>query len=203
MTFSKLSLDIRHPSIRQALRNCQDMHKNLMKAFQEDREQAGVLYAVMRQQDRMDVYVLSRETPNWDILGANGYRCVGMRDISAMQEMYREGSVFRFELLACPCKKIPGDGKNNRRVFLGQEEERTAWMERQAEKYGFCIRSLQELSSGQAIQGSKGKDAIRYTAVRFSGVIEITDRKAFWNGYLKGIGPGKAYGLGMLMLQRL
>jgi len=202
MIFSKLGLDIRHPSIRRALRNCQDMHKNLMKAFQGDREQAGVLYTVMKRQDRVDVYVLSRETPDWDALVVNGYRCTGMRDISAMRDMYGEGSIFRFELLACPSKKIPGDGKNSRRVFLGQEEERKAWMERQAEKYGFRMRSLQELGRGEDILGSKGKDTIRYTAIRFSGVLEITDLAAFWDGYQSGIGPGKAYGMGMLMISR-
>lgn len=179
------------------------MHKNLMKAFQGDREQAGVLYTVMRQQDRADVYVLSGEMPNWDVLGVNGYHCIGMKNLSALREMYGEGSVFRFEVLACPCKKISCEGKNSRRVFLGQKEERKAWMERQAEKYGFCIKSLQELSKSENILGSKGKDTIRYTAVRFSGVLEITERAAFWNGYLRGIGPGKAYGMGMLMLSRL
>ena len=34
--------------------------------------------------------------------------------------------------------------------------------------------------------------------VLFSGLLKITDADAFWKSYTCGIGPGKAYGLGML-----
>ena len=40
-------------------------------------------------------------------------------------------------------------------------------------------------------------------AVRFSGVLEITDAERFRDGYLRGVGPEKAYGLGMLMLRKV
>lgn len=202
MILSKLYVDAGHPSIRQALRNCQDMHKNLMKAFREERAQSGVLYTVSKKRDRIEIYVLSNEEPQWAALETNGYHCIGVKDISALQEMYAEGSAFRFELSAYPAKKIRGIGKNSKRVFLRTAEERSAWMERQAEKNGFRIVSLQELGQTQEIYGQKGQDDIRYNAVKFVGMLEIVDQAAFWNGYTRGIGSGKAYGLGMLMISR-
>lgn len=38
--------------------------------------------------------------------------------------------------------------------------------------------------------------------LRMTGVLRVTDAEAFRRGYENGIGPEKAYGLGMLMLRR-
>ena len=39
---------------------------------------------------------------------------------------------------------------------------------------------------------------VKNSGILFSGVLRITDSDAFWQSYILGIGPGKAYGLGML-----
>ena len=48
MYLSRLTLQIASPSVRQSLRNCQDMHKTLMQAFDCSREEACLLYRVFK-----------------------------------------------------------------------------------------------------------------------------------------------------------
>lgn len=199
MYLSKLELDIHHSSIRQALSNCQDMHRNLMNAFDGTREEAGVLYRLIEKRQVLELYVLSREKPQWEKLQKFGYWYQGMKDISALKEYYREGAVLHFEILTFPSKKIKGEGKNSRRVFLKKEEERKEWFFRQAEKYGFEIMQLYE-NGLQQIFGKKSEGNIRYCAVCFQGYLKILDAETFWENYQKGIGAGKSYGLGLLLL---
>ena len=202
MYLSKLMLNIDHPSVRQALRNCQDMHKNLMQAFCGTREEAGMLYRLEKKANAYEIYVLSKQQPDWEKTYENGYRCIGVKDISALKELCHEGSDFRFVLRACPAKKVQGESKNSRRVFLTSEQERTEWLNRQAKKYGFKLLELHETVMRDSVAGSKGADRICYRSVDFSGVICIEESASFWESFCCGIGSGKAYGLGMMLLTR-
>ncbi|RMF67773.1 MAG: type I-E CRISPR-associated protein Cas6/Cse3/CasE [Calditrichaeota bacterium] len=56
---------------------------------------------------------------------------------------------------------------------------------------------------GPRVKLSFTKDHRRGThvAVDFRGHLRVTDREAFRNAFTKGIGPAKAFGFGLLMLQ--
>jgi len=211
MYLSRIALDVGHPSVRQALNNCHDMHRNLMCAFpmpdnlDQARKDMGLLYKLVIRREEIHLLVMSTERPDEAILNRNGGRLEdnSPKDISALRGKFRSGMELRFELLAAPCKKVGGDGKNSRRVFLKTEEERRDWLERQGLKYGFEICSVQEDAQREAVAGNKRDMAIHYDAVRFSGTLRVTDPERFWQGYSQGIGPGKAYGLGMLTVARV
>lgn len=199
MILSILTLDVRSPSVRQALRNCQDMHRNLLGAFDQDRSGVDLLYFLDKRIDTIHLYTLSAEQPDWSMIAANGYTCLGMKDVSALKDVCREGKRIRFNLFACPSKKVKTERGNSKRVFLRDEEQRTAWMHRQAKKYGFSVLALREMGV-QQVTGRKGKDQIAYTGVRFTGVLCIEDADLFWQSYTEGFGPGKAYGLGLMLI---
>ena len=50
------------------------------------------------------------------------------------------------------------------------------------------------------IFGKKSEGNIRYCAVCFQGYLKILNAETFWENYQKGIGAGKSYGLGLLLL---
>lgn len=202
MILSKLTLDISSPSVRQALKNCQDMHRNLLGAFDSDRKHADLLYRLVRRKDSIDLYVLSTAIPQWSNISRNGYSCVQTRNIAALKEMYGNGSTLHFNLLACPSKKVHGNGKNSQRVFLRTAEERAEWLERQAAGKGFELLSANESGMPISITGKKGVDQIHYAAVNFTGYLKITDAPTFWDGYSSGYGPGKSYGIGMMLISK-
>ena len=203
---SKLTLDLLDPSVQQALRNANDMHRNIMKAFDDlpsdsPRAEHSVLYSVLDYMGKPAVYVTSQTLPDWSRV--RGFTPVDDPiDISALRGKFCEGGVFCFRLFASPTKKIARDGKLSSRVFLKALEERSQWLQRQAEKKGFELISFSEITESK-VTGKKRDMQINYTGVLFTGVLRITDPDLFWKAYCEGIGPGKAYGLGMLMIRRI
>ena len=202
---SQLSIDPGHPSMRQALADCQDMHRNIMKAFPEEnvtRKEARVLYRLMTVENRPVLFVLSGDLPDWSrVPGLSLYRGMPPRAYDDIQSAFLSGRTLRFSLRASPCKKMPGDGKNSKRVFLRTPEERKAWLIRKAEQNGFLLLQMSE-TAPDVLRGSKGDNTFYYRTVVFEGVLRITDTVRFTTAFENGIGPGKAYGLGLLLLMR-
>ena len=210
MYLSQIRLNLQHPGVRRALRDCNDLHRDLMSAFPQTQTASGArreeaaLYRLIERKNEVLILMSSKSVPDAEQLRRHGYDLHpdSIRDISALETVFQAGMHLRFELLASPCKKIRTGGKNSRRVFLSQEQDRLDWMKKQGEKYGFSICNMQENPVRVAVDGCKGDMRIHYDAVRISGVLEIADAKAFWKGYCGGVGPGKSYGLGMLTVSR-
>ncbi len=202
MYLSRLELQLSSPAVRQTLRNCQDMHRTLMKAFDCPREDAGLLYRRVETERSLLIYVQSMACPQWDRIEGSGFICTKLQDISALPETFREGETLRFSILACPSKKVKEDGKNSRRVLLRDSGERLAWVQRQGEKNGFLVLEAHETAKEQRFAGRKPSGAFFLSGVPFEGVLRITDAPTFRRGFQQGIGAEKAYGFGMLMIGR-
>lgn len=204
---SQLTLDLLHPSTQRALRDCHDMHRNLMRAFDDTQSSApraeqALLYTLMTVEQKPALYVLSNDLPDWSrVRGIELFRGAPPLCIDSLREKLTKGRTLRFQLFASPTKKAAREGKLSARVFLRSEQERSDWLVRQAEKSGFRVLHAEEKEQRQ-VSGVRQGAEIHYTGVVFSGVLEITDADAFWKAYCNGIGPGKAYGMGMLMLGR-
>lgn len=202
MYLSRLTLHISSPSVRQSLRNCQDMHRTIMRAFDCSREEAQLLYRIIKTDQKLIMYVQSASEPKWERIETNGFSCDKMQDISMLQTVLRQDQVLRFSLLACPTKKVKSEGKNSRRVLLRSWAERSEWLCRQAEKNGFSLLEVHEAGKESIISCSKDRDEFVIAGVPFEGVLRITDVEAFYKGLKHGIGPEKAYGFGLLMIGR-
>lgn len=201
MVLTKLVLDPRHPAVRQDLHNCQDMHRSLMHIFGEERHKAKVLYRVRLTDSGAAVYLFSDKEPAFPPLA--GMFLAGSRDMEPFFNSVSAGKRYSFDLLAAPCKKVAVEGvKNSRRRLLRTEEERLAWLRERGEKCGFSILWVreggQERKWGSHAQAEGGSMVIN--AVHYCGTLKVEDPGAFRKACSSGIGPGKAYGLGMLLL---
>ena len=198
MYLTKLAMNPSHPSVRQALSDRQDMHRNLMNACRD-----GVLYRVIESRNALQVLTLTRTLPEIPELEKNGFSLLNSTDLSALPSLYGAGSVLHFGLLTSPSKKVahPG-GKNSRRVFLRQPEEREQWLAAQGVKYGFELLQSAEAGIPQNIRVGRSSGAFMISAVAFEGVLKIVNADLFWKAWETGIGPEKAYGLGLLLLMR-
>lgn len=203
MYLSQLDLQLSYPAVRQTLRNCQDMHRTMMKAFDCSREEAGLLYRIMKTDQSIFIYVQSMALPQWDRIEKEGFHCAKMQDISALPDRFTKDALLRFSLLACPTKKVQGEGKNSRRVLLRGEEERIEWLKRQGEKNGFVVVEAHEAAKEQMLSGTKASGDFYLTGIPFDGVLKITDAESFRKGFQRGIGAEKAYGFGLLMIGRI
>ena len=202
MYLSKLHLDIHSMKARKCMRDCQEMHRSVQRLFQCSRQDSGALYRFNPQ--RMDVYVLSAAEPEASVdMSLAGMSLVGVKNLLAMEQNFSAGQCYRFDLLAMPSKKQPREGhKNSQRRFLRTPEERMQWLQRKSIQYGFALLQVQE-EEQVAVDGyhdSEHGGRMKGQAVRFQGVLVVKDTALFCQGWKGGIGAGKAYGLGMLLL---
>ena len=129
MYLSKFVMNKEHPSAKQAMKNVQDFHRNLMTYFQNSRQEAGVLYRTNFLTKNPIVYVLSKIPPKnmrqgfMDLLES--------RSIDSYVESLSNGKIFSFDICTIPCKKVVREGKkNSARITLGLEVERIEWLQR-------------------------------------------------------------------------
>lgn len=184
--------------------DCQQLHQMIMGLFESDRKSSGVLYRIREDGQARAIYLYSSRPINQDRLLA-GMHFSGQRDLTAWLDALRNGQVWRFDLLASPTKKVGQDGsKNSRRRILRTLEERCAWLERKGQQNGFRLLNCQELEGSQLIgrHGQERGGTMYLDQYHYQGALQITDEKQFQRAVQEGIGPGKSYGLGMLLLSQ-
>lgn len=203
MYLTKIELDIRQRAARTALADCQQMHRFLNTLFDCPREQAQLLYRIQNQGNHCSVYLYSA-CPIVQEKLLPFMHFAGQRDLSNWLQGLTEGRVLSFDLLTMPSKKVGQEpGKNSRRRVLRTAEERLAWLERKAKQNGFEILSIRELESSSQFgrhNDTRGGTMV-LDAYHYRGFLLIHDAEQFQKAMKIGIGPGKAYGLGMILLR--
>jgi len=212
--------------VREDLKDCASMHRTLMRAFPDDlpasgaRSAIGLLYRIeYGRSGAVRVLVQSRMRPEWERL-PHGWHAGGSRpavkDIGPVLERIEEGMSLRFRLLANPTRKIctksdeEGRKSNGKRVELRGEEEWLEWLARKAEHHGFRLRGVRGVALADVVAqrigrvvGSKpgangSQTKLTFFGVLFEGALEVRDRARFLEAVRAGIGPGKAFGFGLL-----
>lgn len=202
MYLTKITLSLADRSIQRALGDCQQMHRLIMGLFDTDRASANVLYRLRSAQGAIAVYIYSSAPLKSDRLTL-GMKFAGERDMGPWLESLSEGQRWNFDLLACPSKKVAVEGiKNSRRRILRTPDERTDWLRHKAMQNGFAVMTVRELGSSQQTGHHPAENGGRLYIdnYHYQGTLQVTDAALFRNVVSSGLGPGKAYGLGMLLL---
>lgn len=200
MYLIKAELDRR--DAKRLLADCQQMHRFVTGFFGTDRKSNQVLYRTNLIQNKLCIYLYA-ESPVERVPD----NCqIQQRDVRSWLDSMETGQIWSFDLIASPTKKVASEGKkNSQRRILRQPHERQEWLERKSEKNGFAILQFQEqeqLHVSGRHQANKG-GVMYHDAYHYQGVLQITDAEAFRKVLQSGIGCGKAYGFGMMMLNRL
>ncbi|MBN2002693.1 MAG: type I-E CRISPR-associated protein Cas6/Cse3/CasE [Anaerolineae bacterium] len=220
MYLTKLTLNPRNRRVQRDLGNPYELHRTLMSAF------PATLPAGERVLFRVDVdersgvptvLLQSHGAPDWAWLGdpkAQGY-LLRAPESKPFELAFAPGQTLAFRLRANPTVKHSEPGqRQGRRDPLYREEDQIAWLKRKGAAGGFRIlrvaiakegntygrQSLKE-PAGDAEKGPKTR-ALTFHAVRFEGVLEVTDPVKLWETVQKGVGPGKGLGFGLLSLAR-
>lgn len=201
MYLIKVEMDRRLPEVRQAVADCQKMHRLITGLFGTARQESNILYRTNFVADQLHLYLYASQSVTE---AASERYQITQRDITPWMEQLAAGQCWQFDLIVSPSKKISTEGeKNSRRRILRDPMERQAWMEKKAEQSGFAICQVTELEqihvSGRHREEKGG--AMHHDAYHYQGVLQITDADTFREALRKGIGSGKAYGFGMMMLK--
>lgn len=197
-----------HPRSREARRDAADpyeLHRTLSRAFGEDHTTARSLFRLEEIRNQLSVLVQSRIEPDWSLL-PEGYLATPARVLPAWTPTFRAGQKFAFRLRANPTVK-----RDNRRLPLVAERERLTWLVRKAEAGGFSLPLFAtqdgELLPRVTLTGEdtvtthacRGQGVI-LNAVRYDGVLNVTDPTTFAETVRNGIGSAKGFGFGLLSL---
>ena len=204
MYLTRIDLDSHNRGLLHAVGDCQQLHQIIMRLFESDRKSADVLYRVRKDSRMLAVYIYSNRAIDRERL-LPGMNLAGQRDLTAWLDTMREGQNWRFDLLASPTKKVMQDGrKNSQRRILRTMNERLAWLERKGAQNGFQLLCCKELEGSQ-MTGRHAQERggqMYLDQYHYQGVLQIIDAERFQLAVQRGIGPGKSYGLGMLMLSQ-
>lgn len=226
---SRLMPNIRSREARQDLADCAAMHRMLMNAFPDGlsskgaaRSEAGLLYRVEATEGAIALLVQSALLPDWTRLPPSWLQPASapeVKEITQTLGRIQPGSVLRFKLVANPtrkiCTKTGADGRKNngKRVELRSEEEWLTWLERKAAQSGFRLKAVRASARVADVRSSRDLKAtgiekqpdgsssrLTFYGVAFEGRLEVVDAPQFFAALDAGIGPGKAYGYGLLSL---
>lgn len=199
MYLSQLILNLRSREARTDLADRYQLHRTLMSAFPERLPpDERILYRVDDQHDAPAVTILvqSRHLPDWEAsprLQSSHYLFDTPRFRSIAVEPLAEGPVM-FRLQANPT--IKRDGK---RHALYAEDILVDWLQRKGNVHGFRVDPIrvQIVKLGKRYGQNRRQT---WHAVQFDGHLEITDKAAFVDVLINGIGSAKAFGFGLLSI---
>lgn len=228
MYLSRLILDPRTRRVQRELANPYELHRTLLRAFPTPLpEGERVLFRVDVDNDTgvPTVLLQSHTAPDWAWLGEPGAAHYLLRapESKPFTLTFTPGQRLTFRLRANPTEKRwlpkdkndPASEKKPMRVALAAlpapgaepqsvQERQRAWLERKGQAGGFQIMAVNLVAEGNLYGRTSGESrhALQFSAVRFEGVLQVTDPEKLWHTVQTGIGSGKGFGFGLLSLAR-
>jgi CRISPR system Cascade subunit CasE len=211
MYLSKLTLNPRNRRAQRELAEPYQMHRTLMRAFPDDmdRENDRVLFRVETDLRTGTPTVLLQSTlePRWGWLMNDGARDYLLQppETKTFDLQLASGQVLAFRLRANPTVKRKCDDGKRRRIGLYREEEQQKWLARKAEQGGFRLLSVRSQNAPDVRGWAHHDDArhkLKLFAVRFDGLLQVTDPNRLRETVQRGVGSGKGLGFGLLSLAR-
>ncbi len=135
---------------------------------------------------------------------------VACKPVESLYRSISAGSQLAFTLRANTTRKVGTTSKaqrlsgvkksNGPRDCLRTAEQQVEWLHRKGMDCGFEV--LQVETRSERICGQQGKEKggnnLTLQGAEFTGVIKVIDAANLFESLRKGIGPGKAYGFGLL-----
>jgi CRISPR system Cascade subunit CasE len=151
--------------------------------------------------------LLSRDQPDLTRAGEEfGFPDLGWesRDYSPLLQRIEGNSLWHFRLVANPTKSVPdpSGGKRGRVCAHTVPKHQKQWLREQGEKHGFQVTEDSFDAVGQQwlhfLKGKERGKAVSLLAVTYEGVLRVADPECFRETLCRGLGRGKAYGMGLL-----
>ena len=224
MYLSRLVLNMANRMARRDIASAYDLHRTIVtQGFAERESDPGrILFRIEPQAESRSlggpvVLIQSTESPELGTL-PDGY-CLRVDGPRPFDPHLSSGMLLSFRLVANPIRKarqvdpegkliktISGNQRHQRRGILDEESQRN-WLERRGNMGGFkprfvTVTPLPGLRRRLNVVTHDRKQSIPHVAVRFDGVLEVSDPKTMADTLANGIGAAKAFGCGLLSVAR-
>jgi CRISPR system Cascade subunit CasE len=190
---------------RQGLRDSYDWHQAVWKAFPgRDGQPRDFLTRLDSNGDGLRLLIVSPVEPvppAWWPTESGSWRT------KLIPESYFARTKYAFQLCANPTRKITklapdgSQAKNGRRVPLRTREELVEWIARKGATGGFAVDlgQLRAFPCGRDYFEKQGHRGL-HSAVEFQGLLTVNDSARFAETFVRGVGPAKAFGFGLLVI---
>lgn len=176
------------------------------------RSDAGFLFRIDPQPGgRAVILVQSATKPDWGYAFHNAdYLLAAPAEVKAFDPRFTKGQHLRFRLLANPTKRFSKnsrerDGKPVAEKWVGKRvpvpaEQLKEWFARRATAGGFSVDkdSITVQPGYVYVNKTLSEEGRRLRSVRYDGILEVTDPALLEETIVHGMGPGKAFGFGLL-----
>lgn len=207
MYLTQMHLDHHNRKTMAALSEPNKFHGAIESAFPGSRQRNlwridcrnGQYYLLLLSQDRPDL----TQAANQFALPGETWQT---KDYNSLLERIQRGSQWKFRLCANPTYSVPaGQGKRGRVCAHSTTENQLQWLLKQSEKHGFQLNPDEfTVTNAKWYRFKKGATGhlVTFLAVTYDGILEVKDPERFCEALCSGIGPGKAYGAGLMTLVR-
>lgn len=201
MFLTRLRLDPRNAQARRDLGDPYEMHRTLTRAFVPDAEQPAPRFLWRAEPtaawSEPVVLVQSSFAANWAALAELPNYFKHPPETKILPDELQQAGCYRFRLFANPTVS-----RDRKRVGLVSEDAQLAWLARQGERMGFVLDAAL-VTDSETIRSRKGTGHITLLKVCFEGRLRVSEPHLLAEALKAGIGPGKAFGCGMLSLARI
>lgn len=219
MYLSLLRLNPASGTVQRDLRDVTGLHRTIMRAYPDvldpgvaARAHFGVLHRLEfdRRNGRILLYVQSRIEADWSRLPEgylypdDGTPNPAVKSVGEVYAGLKAGRVLRFRVAANPTRKVDtksgpdGARRNGRRVPVRGLDEQIGWLARKAEECGFALLQATVSASGAAELVKSHGTGRTFQGILFEGRLMVQDPERFQEAIATGLGPGKAFGFGLL-----
>ncbi|MGC9346735.1 MAG: type I-E CRISPR-associated protein Cas6/Cse3/CasE [Anaerolineae bacterium] len=211
MYLSRLILNPRSRAVQRDLANPYELHRTIMAAYPEDlpdRERVLFRTEVDPRTGVPTLLVQSVTAPDWSDLAARGDYLLPEPQwppsvfanpaTKTFDLALAAGQILAFRLRANPTVKREGS-----RHGLYKEEDQRAWLDRKGRRGGFEVRRLTVVQEGNTyawIRRNGKTRKVTHFAVRFDGLLRVTEPEILSKTVAEGVGPAKGFGFGLLSL---
>jgi CRISPR system Cascade subunit CasE len=226
MILARLFLNGANRQVHRCIADAQELHRQVLSMFPPAEAPARRSLAVLHRLEiserlgTLQLLVQSLEAPDATKLPphfldpAAGADAVSTTSLAPLLDGLAVGQRLRFRLRANPTRKIDtksapdGARRNGRRVPVRGDEARLAWLARKLDAAGLRLVAAEEggplaLQRAEGLSHAhRGKGVATHDAHLFDGYAEAVDVDRIRVAVRDGVGPGKAYGFGLLSLAR-
>ena len=204
MYLSRLILNPKNRAVQKDIANPYELHRSLLAAFADDLpEKERILYRVDTdpRSGVPTVLLQSHTSPDWAVLDQRSNYLASAPDVKTfdLEDKLTPGQTLSFRLRANATVKRDGS-----RHGLYNEEDQRAWLARKGERNGFQPQRVTVIQEGDQLawkpRRNSGSRKITHFAVRFDGLLQVTDSHVLWEAVQSGVGPAKSFGFGLLSL---
>jgi len=159
---------------------------------------------------RAVIIVQSAIEPDWGYAFHNAsYLLAAPPVVKPFEPHFPEGQCLRFRLAANPTRRLSKHSLDAKKESIGKRvpvptDRLIDWLAHRGESAGFIVtRDVTTLVSGYAYFNKNDKKSDKWQRLRsvlFSGLLRVTDPDVFRQTLVHGIGSGKAFGFGLLLI---